>query len=429
MDLRFSLNDPNRERSSVSARFKYNKRRLKFSTGVTVPTALWLADNSGVKISPQITAKHGMNPMTAQNVNDTLAKIKRQFAMAWNEELKKEAFDIERVKAAAINSQHARTEDSKPLTSIICDYIAFAQKHPIGRGGTPASPNTLKTYRTSLKRIEDFERDTKVKLSATDIHRGFYNEFLDYMTEREYKIGYASKIMDPVKRALRWAHESGIQIHDDVLFNRLQKYHSHSYLHPTISIEELKLLADMELKGTLEKTRDLLIVGCWTALRISDLMKINRVKVHRDEDGEYIQVESTKVEGTYIEVPLHPQVQAIRKRWNGWPPVFNEQDFNRRLKKLGKLAGMTEKMYGEVMQKKIVNGESAMRTVKGNFQKWELIASHCCRRSFATNMYGILPIGDIMQVTGHSSESTFRKYIHMKPIETRKRIRAAINEL
>ena len=101
MNLKFSLNDPNRERSAVTARFTYNKTRPKFSTGITVPSALWLADNSGVKISQQITAKHGMNPMTAQNINDTLAKIKRQFALAWGEELKQDEFDVKRVIARA----------------------------------------------------------------------------------------------------------------------------------------------------------------------------------------------------------------------------------------------------------------------------------------------------------------------------------------
>ena len=62
MNLKFSLNDPNRERSAVTARFTYNKTRPKFSTGITVPSALWLADNSGVKISQQITAQARHEP-------------------------------------------------------------------------------------------------------------------------------------------------------------------------------------------------------------------------------------------------------------------------------------------------------------------------------------------------------------------------------
>ena len=45
------------------------------------------------------------------------------------------------------------------------------------------------------------------------------------------------------------------------------------------------------------------------------------------------------------------------------------------------------------------------------FEKWQLIGSHTCRRSFATNLYGKLETVFIMQMTGHTKESTFLAYI------------------
>ncbi len=39
------------------------------------------------------------------------------------------------------------------------------------------------------------------------------------------------------------------------------------------------------------------------------------------------------------------------------------------------------------------------------------MTSHICRRSFATNQYGILPTALIMQITGHSTEKMFLNYI------------------
>lgn len=429
MELTFKLEQPSRKNSRIAARVYHNKKRHKFSTGISVPTDIWRKDNSGVNTSPKLFTGLKMTPLTAANINKELDKLKRSFAQAWGEELKGDSFDIDRVITAATTARPRQKETAKTLNETISAYIEFAKSNPIGRSGKPAAPNTLKTYRSSLRIIEGYQTATKTTLSVTDVNQEFYNEFIEYMNVLKYKIAYTSKVLDPVKRALNWAHQSGVEIHDDVLFNRLKKYHSDSYLHPIISKQELNHLSSLELTGSLEKTRDLLIIGCWTALRVSDLMKINRVKVHKDEEGEYIQVESTKVKGTYIEVPLHKQVRAIRKRWKGWPPVFNEQDFNRRLKKLGKLADMTEVMYGEVSRKTTVKGKEVMRIAKGNYQKWELLTSHCCRRSWATNMYGVLEIGDIMQVTGHTSEATFRRYIHQKPIETRRRIRAAIDEL
>jgi integrase len=140
-------------------------------------------------------------------------------------------------------------------------------------------------------------------------------------------------------------------------------------------------------------------------------------------------VASTKIAGTYIEVPLHPHVQAIRDRWQGWPPAISDQRFNDYVKELCKLAGMNEKMHGELAKVITKDGKRTKRNVAGKYAKWELISSHTCRRSFATNFYGVLPTGDIMHVTGHSSEAQLMEYIHAKPIDTRRRVRAAMDTL
>lgn len=45
------------------------------------------------------------------------------------------------------------------------------------------------------------------------------------------------------------------------------------------------------------------------------------------------------------------------------------------------------------------------------FEKWELIKSHTCRRSFATNHYNKLSNKLIMRVTGHATEKMLLNYI------------------
>ncbi|MGB3344358.1 MAG: hypothetical protein WBA61_10625 [Aequorivita sp.] len=51
------------------------------------------------------------------------------------------------------------------------------------------------------------------------------------------------------------------------------------------------------------------------------------------------------------------------------------------------------------------------RKVKGMYPKWELVSTHICRRSFATNHYGKLPTPVLMAITGHTTEKMFLKYI------------------
>jgi integrase len=62
-------------------------------------------------------------------------------------------------------------------------------------------------------------------------------------------------------------------------------------------------------------------------------------------------------------------------------------------------------MKGEKMNPKTKRKET------GTFQKYELITSHICRRSFATNHYTLLSNKIIMRVTGHATERQFLDYI------------------
>jgi hypothetical protein len=47
----------------------------------------------------------------------------------------------------------------------------------------------------------------------------------------------------------------------------------------------------------------------------------------------------------------------------------------------------------------------------GTFPKYELITSHVCRRSFASNFYGEIPTSLLISITAHSTERQFLEYI------------------
>ena len=65
-----------------------------------------------------------------------------------------------------------------------------------------------------------------------------------------------------------------------------------------------------------------------------------------------------------------------------------------------------------------------MRKKVGNFPKHELISSHTCRRSFATNNYLIgIDTLTIMQVTGHTTEKNFLNYIKVTPTQHAERLK------
>ena len=243
------------------------------------------------------------------------------------------------------------------------------------------------------------------------------------VNELKKKPSYASAVWVRMQAALRWAHERGEVVHDDIVFNRIKRIHPKGYRHAIVSLEELDELRAMDLTGVMERTRDLFIIGNWTALRVSDLMRLAKIKVDKNSRRQIIQVDTQKT-GDLIDIPLHPHVIEIRERWNGWPKRMNPQDYNSNLKKLGKLAGWTEKEYGEKVSLVKIDGKMERREKSGTYPKYELLTSHLSRRSFATNMYslGMMSSSDIRKMTGHKTERLLEVYIHSNPKDVTNRI-------
>ena len=59
----------------------------------------------------------------------------------------------------------------------------------------------------------------------------------------------------------------------------------------------------------------------------------------------------------------------------------------------------------EIITKKDCKKEINYRKKTGIYKKHELVSSHICRRSFATNLYGKIDTLTIMKITGHKTEA------------------------
>ena len=113
-----------------------------------------------------------------------------------------------------------------------------------------------------------------------------------------------------------------------------------------------------------------------------------------------------------VNVLLHPKViEILEKRNWEFPKGFsnnsesNKTLFNRYIKVVAKTAGLVYNAKGGKVNRK------TNRKEEGVYQKWELITSHICRRSFASNYYATVPTPLLLNVTGHSTEKDFLLYI------------------
>jgi integrase len=95
----------------------------------------------------------------------------------------------------------------------------------------------------------------------------------------------------------------------------------------------------------------------------------------------------------------------ILERLGNFPRPISDQRFNEWMKIVCRESGLIQEVHGTRQN------PTTHKKEMGTFQKWELIRSHTCRRSFATNHYNKLPNKLIMAVTGHATEKMLLNYI------------------
>jgi len=150
-----------------------------------------------------------------------------------------------------------------------------------------------------------------------------------------------------------------------------------------------------------------------TGLRVSDFLHLKQTNI---KEG-YLEIE-TKKTGQNVVIPMHPQVKEILKKRDGFPYKISDQNFNLYIKEIAEKVGLTQMVEGSK-----INPETK-RKQKGIYPKHELVTSHICRRSFASNLYGKLPNMAIMAITGHQTEAQFLKYIKITPKENAEKLKA-----
>jgi integrase len=161
-----------------------------------------------------------------------------------------------------------------------------------------------------------------------------------------------------------------------------------------------------------------LITCCYTGQRVSDLLRMNSGMIFTKIDYEgnkFPILELTQIKtGNDVSIPLHDEVLKILEIYNGnFLPTFGKAKdsnfvlFNRYIKKVCEVAGISNIVKGKVFNEDLKRNEIV------ETEKYKLVSSHICRRSFATNFYGDkrFTTPQIMAITGHSTESTFLSYI------------------
>ncbi|GGW58625.1 site-specific recombinase XerD [Winogradskyella epiphytica] len=277
----------------------------------------------------------------------------------------------------------------------------------LNTGNTGVTDNTKKRYNTIINKVSAFESYQKRRYTFESVDLKFYNDFKNYLSKVEkLNLNTTGRYINYIKTLCLDAKKHGIKINPSVLNGEFRAT-KEKVNFITLSETEIQTIFKHDFTETpyLENARNWLIIGVWTGARVSDLLKFTKDNIHNG----FIEYTAKKTNQKII-LPLHPQVKEILENNKGeFPREISSQRFNDYIKKVCELAGINEMVKGSKSKKL---KKKVWRKVKGEFSKHELVSSHICRRSFATNHYGKLPTPVLMAITGHKTERVFLNYIN-----------------
>lgn len=383
-------------------------RHFKYSTGEKIHPKYWDKSKSRVKQ----TSAFPSYPEFNQKLNNYEAAILDVYRTLQNNGI---AITFEALKEG-MKKKFGQVVEKKTASFIdFIDNMVGSIKHvkAPGRKMQPIKESTRTKYQGVLNHLKKYEEFTGTPIRAQNLDTHFYDEFVSYLEEElELAPNTIGKIIATLKVFIGKAIKAGLPVsasYDRLEFVVIKEDVEKIYL----TQGELDAIANFDLKDnpSLDRVRDLFIIGAHTALRFSDFTNIKPENIV-DIDGEQmIKMRTIKTEQDVV-VPIHPHVDRVLKKYNHkLPAAISNQKTNKYIKDVCELVGIDNATP-------IVRMKGSKRITEKK-QKWELVTTHTARRSAATNMYlaGVKTMS-IMRITGHKTETAFLRYICMSNEES-----------
>lgn len=394
---------------TIYLQFKFDGRRFRYYLKQSIDKSKWNNKKQRAKDGNLKTAdgKHGLNDLLNNLANLCIEAYHTELAngMPTPNQLKLhlDAFMKQ-------NEYAEKVEADRPtLHSLIDRFVNGEIKHK----GKDKAANTIKTYKTAKNHLTEFEKVTGYHVDFNTVNLDFYYKFVSYLRDTA---NLSPNAVGKIVQILKVFMGEGVDLN---LTNNLEFRKSKFAITREdtdavyLSEDELMKLYryDFSSNKRLEQVRDLFVFGAWVGLRFSDY---NNVKPENivDVNGEKMIRIKTKKTGAVVYVPCNPVVMDVFKRYekspNKLPKSISDVKFNLYIKEACKAAGLVEKG-------RLLNEPDA--------ELWQHVSSHTARRSFATNYYlEGFPTTDLMKITGHKTEKSFRQYIKVTKLDAAKRM-------
>ena len=415
--INFNLKSPSKEHSLLFAIIRVDGKQLRVSTQQNVLTA------SFDKVKQRcFTSKEKFSLREnkhSEEVNKILDDIVSTTSRIYNSTIPDSDL-LASIHSAISDLTDAKKNENTILKMSPIEFFSYyiEQKRIDSHTGRYIAERTKIHQRTVIKRLSEFIKDKRLPDSfATFTSKNFDQQFTDWCySTKNYKQNTVYTTYGVLKPLLNAAKAEGFEFGDaykslkgkcndtDAIYLTEEEINK-IYL---LDIPSLIEAGEIDSKSTIEKTRDLFVIACWTGLRRSDVNRLDKATFDIESKTISITAEKTKQK---VVIPMHPMVLAIYNKYKGcFPKLCDKGHTIEHLRQCARLAGIDD----EVRMVENRGGKVATFIYK----KYQLVGMHTGRRSFATNMFKRrFPTIAIMRLTGHTTESNFLKYIKVSPEE------------
>lgn len=392
---------PKKELSSIRIGVTHNKVRRFIHPDIIISTKQWDAKKQRFKPFPRNPAHIAFN-----NKMDDLDRSVQNLIL--ERRMSGVGISYIELKHFILDQLKGPEEKEELFTDFLQEWLTHRDQ------SKKFSLMTMKKDRSHVKFMTKILNETYGDCTWENVGSEMFEKIRTYLYERSYATNYTSAILTTLRKIVRFKEARNKLDNIDFLLDvSIKSAPSESIYHDE---KELKRILDVDLINYpgLTTTRVQYLTACWSGVAYGD---IDKIKDNIQFINGYEVIVFRRSKGTKEQaIPLHPVVKRFLNEYDGQlPKVKTNQKMNEQIKKICKLAGINEVIYKTKY--------SGPQRIVSRHEKWELATTHTGRRSFATNaLLAGIPINVIMNITGHTKEDSFWKYIKMKGRESAIRV-------
>ena len=362
-----------------------------------------------------------------------------------------EAFTIDKLQKIAGKKTRKSNKAPRDIMRYCNWLIGRMETGDFLNGSARYDYDTIKTWKVFSHVLEafvaEYEEKTAEPLIWASIDKKAFDAFVGFIAARGYTPKSQNKLIICLKALIKYAAVYD-NLHDNLIclkaMRRVKEVAGTAVAKVYLNAQEVQALYEMQLEpGSLkDQVRDIFLIGCYTGQRVSDYTRLTKDNFVTTTKGtKIVRLVQEKTDNEVWVPVLNDNLMRIAEKYDyNFPRIGSMREgssgdnadvlINRYIKQICKelsesvpslkepvktILTLSERRAEEAGTKQFERDETG-NVIK---PKYEMIVTHCARRSCITNLHktGLFTTAQLMSISGHKTESVFYEYLSQSAAE------------